>query len=408
MANLPPDRDWNRSIAWTSDHPVRAAFSTLRDSVAAVRGSASNCLPSRLSLVQQQVLRANRERILAAAPHPELQVQAANALQRVRRGVLDDAGRTERMFAQMLGLPAADMDLDRVRREGRDFAFLQCLAMRPGYWDDPVRFILFSVFTYAFELAMGRRYGKPEPIRTEALVNFVHSAVEHRIITAMNDARAFLPARHRLDLGTGSMQERHDLLAADLAVIVGVEVCGRPMYRVVLFQAKHLASDGQLNLTVAERGQLDKLLSTGMGWYLFYPKSEEAGRFLGVTMSARDVFQSVWCSPRDRRRAGVDVFGSGTRRPVWDFPSLVGVGMYSNLLKPGRLFPSAAAVNQALSLDRAKPLVAGLIAADTTKSLQLRDILDAAAASGMTVRQPVSVPSWWDGPPPDELRPEIP
>lgn len=375
--------DWNSSKSWQSDHPVIRAFGRMRATVAQGKLAGASSLPKRLTERQQCVLRAALERLYAGGVRPGLAEDARGGL-----GVMASSGEVTgkgagwRRLAPTLGLGAGAFDQDRAGMEGRHYLVAQMLAMSPRYWDDPVQAILFAVIQYGLEVALRRARSKPEPVKTEALLHFIQSAVELRVIPAMDAAKAALPETHTLDIGTASMQEGRDLLAADLAVVAGVHVLGRPMYRIVLFQAKNATATGSADVERNEGRQLDTLLSTGMGWYLFYPAFARSGAFITTVRPATDVFREVWDTRRGPAFRNVDAYG-GEHAPGWDFATFVSIALSSESdLSLGRLFPDAETAAKALADDRGRPLAADLIATDRTGRLSLRDFIDATASLG--------------------------
>lgn len=387
-------RDWNASAAWNKEHPVIGAFGRLRATVARGKLAGVASLPRRLTPAQQLVLRKGLERLYAANVRPSLEADVRRALEAM--AAPDGATGTAAAWLRLgpaLGVGDDALDPDTAEEEGRGYLVAQTLAMSPRYWDDPVQAILFTAVQYGLEVALRRRRGKPEPLRTEAVVHHMQSAVEHRVVPAMDRARAHLPDTHTLDLGVASMQEGRDLLAADLAVVAGVHVLGRPMYRVVLFQAKTVTTTGRADVGRNEGRQLDAFLSTGMGWYLLYPEHARSGAFIATVRPAVEIFREVWADRSAPAFTAVEACG-GEGSPAWDFASFVSIAMSSGSdLSLGRLFPTAEAAAGALSGDRKRPLAADIIAVDRTGRLVLRDFIDATAALGYGNGRTLSVPS---------------
>lgn len=386
--------DWDKSDAWQTDHPVIRAFGRLRTTVALGKLAGIASLPARLSPRQRGVLLAALERLYAGGVRPSLAEDTRRGLGAMAStGEVTSLGVGWRQLAPTLGLGAGAFDPDRAAEEGRHHLVAQLLAMSPRYWDDPVQAILFTALQYGLEVALRRGRCKPEPLKTEALLHYIQSAVEHRVIPAMDEAGAGLPETYTLDLGTASMQEGRDLLAADLAVVAGVHVLGRPKYRIVLFQAKNATATGLADVGRNEGRQLDTFLSTGMGWYLFYPAWARKGAFITTVRPATEVFHDVWAHGPAPAFGQVDAYG-GARSPGWDFASFVSIAMSScRDLSLGRLFPDAETAAKALADDRRQPLAADIIAIDRTGRLALRDFIDATASLGYGDGRVSSVPS---------------
>ncbi|MGY6281922.1 hypothetical protein ACXIT0_03430 [Methylorubrum extorquens] len=385
--------DWNAADSWTSEHPVVDAFGRLRARVAEGRLSDTAHLPRRLSQAQRRVLRAGLERMAASEVRGGVDAAARQVLDAMAAPATAAQGTAWRGLAPTLGLAAGALDADQAIAEGRHYLVAQLLAMSPKHWSDPVGAILFSAAHYGLEVALRRKRSKPEPLKTEALLHHLHSAVEEHLIPAMDKSGAHLPEACTLDLGTASMQEGRDLLAADLAVVAGVNVLGRPMYRIVLFQAKNVTATGAADIGRDEGRQLDRLLSTGMGCYLFYPAAAARGSFIPTVRTATAVYREVWDDAFPPAFGRVDAYGD-ERAPGWDFAAFVSVAMSSARdLTLGRLFFDAESAARALADDRKQPLAAALIAFDRTGSLRLRDFIDATASVGYGDQRFLSCPS---------------
>lgn len=65
--------------------------------------------------------------------------------------------------------------------------------MPPRRWDDPVQTILFKTLPYGLKAALCRRRCKAEPLKTKVLLHHLQSAVEHRVVPAMDEKGAGLP-----------------------------------------------------------------------------------------------------------------------------------------------------------------------------------------------------------------------
>lgn len=386
--------DWDEPTEWPKGHPIRDAFATLTARVAEGRLLDGASLPLRLDQSQRRVLLSGMERLLDGCTHPSLgpdigQILRVMATKKASGG----ARRGWEPLAPTLGLVAGSFDAERAKNEGRQYRLAQIQAMSPLYWLDPVQGILFSTMHYGLELALRRKRRKPEPLKTEALLSNLHVALWDHIIPAMDKAKVRLPATHTLDVGTASMQDHRDLLAADLAIVAGVRILGRPMYRIILFQAKNATVTGRVDASEGGGGQLDKLLSTGMGWYLFYPTYRGKGTFIPTARPAIDVYREVWQGDAPPSFKLPTAYGDEAS-PAWDFASFVSIAMSSDTdLTLGRLFPDIESAATALTDDGKKPLAADIIAFDRTGSLRLNDFIDATAAIGYKERRALSFPT---------------
>jgi hypothetical protein len=396
--------DWAEAASWEGDHPVVDAYGRMRMAVVRGRMAGVSALSDEPTDAQVRVLTAS----LRNLGSDERTATVLEASRKILYSLAEPgaaAAHPWRDYARILGLEIGAFEAERAEAEGRHFLLAQALAMSPRRWADPVQGILFTVVQYGLELALRRRLRRPEPLKTEALLHFVQGAMEHKIIGAMDKAGAHLPEERSLDFGTASMQAHRDLLAADLAVVAGIRVHGKPMYRVVLFQAKRASRQGWADLSEGQGRQLDVLLSSGMGWYLFYP--DEGGGFPAVVRPACELFAEVW-SGRDGpalRRACT--YGPEAHE-AWDLATLVSVAMASTTdTTLGRLFPDARLAAAALSSE-GHPLAGEVIAFDATGSLALRDFFDAATTLGYEGRPVVGLPSSRYADVPDREEPSYP
>lgn len=382
--------DWNHAPAWSAEHSVVAAFGRMRLAVLRGREAGVARLPPELSSSQSDLLRSGLDR-LGAGERPDM-------IRRTARSILHDLGtplgpRTRQWaeHAKVLGLVPGRFDPALAEEEGRHYLLAQALAMSPKRWADPVHAILYTTLQYALELSLRQKLLRPEPLKTEALLHHLQSALEHRVIAPINRSGAHLPSRRSLDFGTASMQAARDVLAADLAVVVGVRVHGRPVYRVVLFQAKRASAGGRVNLGPGGLRQLDVLLSSGMGWYLLYPSKRDG--FFATVRPAGQLFAEFWSAPRHRGTPRLSAFGSKGRE-AWDLASFVSMAMTSDSdTSLGRLFPDAASAAAALSDGGRQPLVGDVVAYDTTGSLRLRDFIDELDGRGYRTRRVRTLPT---------------
>lgn len=386
--------EWPTMDAWPDKHPILDSFHTLRSRVIDGWRRDEAILPQRLSHSQQKILSVGMARLLAGQVSPSLGTQTELILRMMAGPDLANAtGQGWRDLTATLGLVAGRFATERVKPEGRQFLIAQLLAMSPRYWTDPVQAILFASVHYGLQAALHRKRRKPETSQTEAFLDDLTVAVREHLIPAMDKANVCLPDTHPLDLGTASLQEGRDLCGADLAVVAGVRILGRPMYRIILFQAKKAKVTGKADVGEGEGRQLDTILSTGMGWYLFYPAYGEPGTFVPTARSATDVYRDVWGAARPPGFTQVDAYG-GEGSPGWDLASFISIAMSSNeTLTLGRLFPDLKSAAKALTDNRKHPLAADIVAFDRTGSLKLHDFIDETAAMGYEERRTHHFPS---------------
>lgn len=196
------------------------------------------------------------------------------------------------------------------------------------------------------------------------------------------------------------MQETRDIAGADLALVVGVRVLGVPRYRVVLMQAKHEHPDWwrQGNVGHKKGAQLSELLSSGMGYYLFYPKPMEdpalgrETRLMPVVRSAEAVFRDVAHSIIPGSRYRVNIYSdSDGRVDAMDFAQFLSVAMCGDTLDIGRLFPTVPSVADALGVP-GRPLVPDIVAIDATGRLSCHELLEKLRGGGYDVEEEFRFP----------------
>lgn len=384
------DDDRHPAARWVGNRHVAQVFDTLRTETPDRKIEGAGSLPVDLSDEQVAVLHANLRRLPVGSRIPAVPWQSAAILRDLFRPPFARRQYPPwRKYKKVLGLHPGDDDPSRAEGHCRHYAIAQCLAIDPRAWADPVRAVLYAGITRALHMALNFDGTRSEPMLTEALLDQVDATFQYRIIGPLKGRRVPFPEPYRLDVAVATMQEGHDNLAADLAVVLGTRVAGREMYRIVLFQAKKLNADGHADVGSTDSGeQLDKFLSTGMGWYLFYPAPEKGRNFIVTARAATDVFEDVWRGRRKPRYKGTHGLG-GAGTFGWDFPTFVSVAMASQDMSLGRLFPTVEAAAAALSIERDVPLVAGVLVADTTGALALTKLtarLDAGSYRSSPVR----------------------
>lgn len=282
------------------------------------------------------------------------------------------------------------------RSAGADLA-----SIRPNAWDDSVSAILYSTAQ-----ATAHHILRDQTLDEPAVNSSVHETLLTRLrelVQAYGTACCCLPPGKRLHAGTAKMERTRDNMGADLAIVVGANVLGVPRFRVVLVQAKHADSRRRAYADVGrnEGGQLDNLLSTGMGYYIFYPRvvpyDERRGtRLLPTFRSAPAVFADVATAPSGSNRYMVSCFGSRDGNvDGWGFAEFIALKMAGNDPSVGRLFPCAQSAAASL-LVNGKPLVHEVFAADRTGHLSVVEFLDAMKDHGLNDTEDARFPTYED------------
>ena len=248
------------------------------------------------------------------------------------------------------------------------YPLLQVRAADPTFWAHPGHGILHSVTQIAFGEQLRGGGDDDERLFTSSML----SAITYGVKDAIKDVRvagASLPPGMHMDLSTLDMQGRRDELDSDLGLVVGLRVNGKPLYRVCVLQAKWRPRYGG-HIGQRNGAQLEGVLSTGMGYYVFFPNPDphkrDDFRFASV-LSAQAVYEQVWktCVPDYR---GVDTLRSGTEVAV-DFPTFLSRYMTSNDLALGRIFSSPEEAADALRGKRKLPICRRVLLADTTDTM---------------------------------------
>lgn len=271
-------------------------------------------------------------------------------------------------------------------------------AMDIRKWQDPVRAILFAAGLHASHDAMrGRR--TVEPNLNQMILDGYRNAFR-TILDGYRREKACLPPDKFLHAGIASMQEKKDIAGADLALVVGTRVLGIPRYRVALVQAKHEQS-GRTRQGYVGHGQgeqLAELLSSGMGFYMFYPAAVEdpslgrETRLLPVVRSAEAVFADTAQSASPRGRYNVRIFSNRDGNvDATDFAQFLSSVMCSDVLSVGRLFPTVSSVAEALGVPD-RPLAPEIVAVDVTGRLSCHELLERLRGGGYNVDEDFSFP----------------
>jgi len=379
--------DWD---SWPSVHPVKAAFNSLAGSVRDVKLDGVGCLPTSLRDADANFLNWNSTLL---GRYLDDEARSAR-LDRIARKFRDEpSGRFSETYAYMMGVSTADLTGEW---EARKYVVEQVSAMTAGLWKDPVNAFLYTSAQAAAHDVSRRCIGEPEPSVTEHLRLKLEWVLDNGLFQVLKQQHVGLPEGSRLEFGAASMQGHSDYLGSDLALVVGTRVCGRPMYRVVLLQAKWESKQhpGVADVSQNNGGQLDELLSTGMGFYLFYPRITKERSFVMTVRRAEDVYRDVW-SWGDRADYGVDVSqarGGGAR--AWDLPLFLAGALTDSCPDGvGRLFPDVESVCSALLDDRKVPLRSRVIYFDTTGCLKIHSFEGQLRRRGFQPSDTHSAPS---------------
>lgn len=287
------------------------------------------------------------------------------------------------------------------RRPGELSVPLDLFAMQAHSWNDPVSAILYAASQAAAHHAL-RDPELDEPSVNSSLYETLPARLDD-IVSAYRLADCSLPPRKFLHAGVAKMERNKDHMGADLAMVVGANVLGVPRVRVVLLQAKHADPKQRNRVNVGQNGgrQLDELLSTGMGYYLFYPRPvTDAGgretRLMPLVRDARGVFADVASTVGKAARFMVGCHGrrDGTV-DACDFAQFSALEMASDSLVVGRLFPSAETAAEALVVN-GKPLAPEIVVVDRSRHLSVLDFLKTMKGHHMDTSASLPFPTWED------------
>lgn len=379
---LPIDQDWKQYSNWESTHPVKFVLCEFIDGVISSKGEGIGMSPTTLTPQERAVLEQGRRRFASAGVQDVWGRALWDKWRRIGPPSLPKEpaaeGRLLRICSFVLGLEPGENESEVAVRQ---YLLAQFLSMHADRWPDPVKAILYAAAQAASHMVSRDCQDKSE-VETSTLLTERLQANVIQAIRSVNKARSPLPPGSFLDFGSASMQGWRDLQGADFAIVVGTVVLGRPMFRVVLFQAKKGKSRGSADASHGDGSQLDELLSTGMGHYIFYPVTFHGKAFITTVRSAEDVFRDVWVSDNPPRFNVDTCAGSG--EAAWDFAAFLAVAMTSpDDLACGRLFPDADAVAEALSVGRKKPLVSKVLAFDFTRVLNVHGLVQKLGLVGL-------------------------
>jgi hypothetical protein len=254
----------------------------------------------------------------------------------------------------------------------------QMLVAETRHWRDPLDCLFFAACQNAVHKAVRAEFGRTEPQYTRAFLRFLPEIVKEGIVEPFGELGSDLPEEFHLQFATASMEGpgNKDLQGADLAIVVGTLLYDRPVWRVVLLQAKSERARGKSSAGYKRGAQLAEILSTGMGAYLFYPKVVSERIFIPTVRIAEDVFADIHRSRSSSCRASLRRTGihfakkhsietrwvnidpcGGVEGPAWDLASFIALEMRRpRSFGPGRVFPSVKAVADALSIGRERPI----------------------------------------------------
>lgn len=377
----------SQTAEWASASAVRDVFANLRIETMLRKSEGVMGLVPNLSAHQVGVLQANLENLPFGGVDKLAGSRSAAILRVVCNGqddVAEDAAWSAawRGKKHILGLPEAGYDPERALAEFRHCVIAQEITADPKLWEDPTHALLYAGMWHALHAGLADTRTFPEPMITQEILAEVRSTFRDSIIKPLVRGGITLPRPYRLHVATATMQDGRDHLGADLAVVIGTRILGLDLYRIILFQAKKLDADGKVDVGSKDAGkQLLRLLSSGMGWYLFYPAPGKEKSFLVTARPASDVFADVCGDRRDQRYVGSYSYGSDKAR-AWDLPTFISVAMASANVSPGRLFPNADAAAAVLTAERPYPLAARVLAVDLTGALELGKFVSDLQSSG--------------------------
>lgn len=376
---LPPSQDWEQYSAWPCQHSIKMVFNDFAQQVIIAKGKGLGQSPTAPTSDELTVLRENYQRLTHATVKDTWKTnfrdrwKASNSLDTQKV----NAAKIFQIFSDIIGLTPGASDSKIVERE---YLLSHLCSMKVDHWKDPAKAIIYAAAQAASHQVSLTCQGKSEVETSVALTQEIRANIV-RVIDAINKEQTPLPPGSFLDFGSASMQGWKDWQGADFAVVVGTVVLGRPMYRVVLFQAKWNSSREYADISHKDGQQLDDILSTGMGYYVFYPKTFHGKAFITTVRSAEDTFTDVWGADKS------PCFNVNTRvgrgQAAWDFALFLAAGMASSEdIRFGRLFPDEKSVAEALSIGRTKPLVHTVLAFDFSKTLNVHELVEQLKIKG--------------------------
>lgn len=279
----------------------------------------------------------------------------ASAVQSNNRGAISPFQNRWRMIGQQIGL--SKILAVKADGEAARYFLAQMLFLEALHWRNPLDCLFFAACQNAVHKALRSEFGGTETQYTQAFLSVLPQIVRDNIVKPFNELTSGLPRRCHLQFATASMQGpgNKDLQGADLAIVVGTLLCRKPVWRVVLLQAKVETSRGKSNVGYKRGAQLAEILSSGTGAYLFYPKPEAKKIFIPTVRLAEEVFADVYDKPGKPKFGNIDTCGADGS--AWDFAAFIALRMRRPTASdPGRVFRSTEAVASALSIGRELPL----------------------------------------------------
>lgn len=384
------DLDWDRVWAWKHDHPVVRAFAGIGREIAVRKGK----------LREPEAEFVRRRSVFLEGSLSRLLANTADSFEEELRQRLSppesaSSGPNTRSVLRRRAVGTAVADLPVVNTGEalgpHVFALAQLMAPNVRYWTRPVVGVVYAACSYALHEVAFYNQGSDERKHNQGYVDYFRSALKDRIITPMFQAGVRFPADAFLDFGTATMEGRRDLQGADFAVVLGLRVLGRLLWRVVLFQGKREAASGWPGVGEGDGDQLEELLSTGMGAYVFYPLGSDGRIFLLPVRPAASVFRDVW-ENKERPRWAIDPYGSKAD-PAVDIASFIAFDMADDTdLSLGRLFGDPKHVAAALSLGRPTALNPDVLVMDLTGELHVGAVLEQLQALGYRIDGVMGLP----------------
>lgn len=382
--------DWDRMREWQHHHPVVRAFAGISREIA-VRQRMLREPEAEFVQKRSVFLKGSLNRLLAnTAASFEAELR-----QWLSPSETASSGPNTRSVLRRRALGTAVAELPVSTMGGalgpHLFPLAQLMAPNVLYWTRPVVGVVYAACSYALHEVAFYNQGNDERKHNQGYVDYFRSALKDRIITPMVQAGVRFPADAFLDFGTATMEGRRDLQGADFAVVFGLRVLGRLLWRVVLFQGKRQAASGWPGVGEGGGDQLEELLSSGMGAYVFYPYGSDGRIFMLPVRSAASVFRDVW-GDEERPRWAVDPYGSEAD-PAVDIASFIAFDMADeNDLSLGRLFSDPRNVAAALSLGRPTALNPDVLVMDMTGELHVGAVLEELQALGYRIDGVMGLP----------------
>ncbi|MCC0808659.1 hypothetical protein FPV16_21020 [Methylobacterium sp. W2] len=385
-------KDWRQSAAWPTDHEVRRAFTRLAKRTLETKRRGFGNLAQIPSAGELKVLEAGLQRLGAAgaAPSPSGTDEFGWIVDDPDAPGVDHDRST---WLEMMGLPSGTPWPLQGAYAARAYVVAQYRAIQARGWATPGQAIVYAAAQMASHNTLSTVQGQDEPEVTIKLITEFSNTIRDVLIPAMEGEGAHLPEGQFLDVATASTSNHSDRLGADFAVVTGLVIDGVVKYRVALFQAKWEDENqrGKADVWHKGGGQLAELLSTGIGYYLFYPRRYREGEkarpvFLPTVRSARDVERDALALTTTTVRM-VDTC-NGTADVAWDFGGFLGLALASlENNGVGGIYDTQKEVVELLSRKRKRPLARAAIFYDHTpgRSLNLFELAEAIKGEGFDV-----------------------